>query len=65
MLDAGLPILSGDRSPRWAIRCGEHFQPLLDLMRDSLLASRVIHCDETQVQVFKEPDREPSSQSWM
>ena len=47
------------------IQCGEHFQPLLNLMRDSLLASRVIHCDETRVQVLKEPDREPSSQSWM
>jgi hypothetical protein len=26
---------------RWVIQCGEHFQPLLNLMRDSLLASRV------------------------
>lgn len=50
---------------RWVIQCGEHFQPLLNLMRDSLLASRVIHCDETRVQVLKEPDREPSSQFWM
>jgi transposase len=50
---------------RWVIQCGAHFQPLLNLMRDSLLASRVIHCDETRVQVLKEPDREPSSQSWM
>ncbi|MCW8276801.1 IS66 family transposase [Pseudomonas sp. PCH199] len=50
---------------RWVIQCAEHFQPLLNLMRDSLLASRVIHCDETRVQVLKEPDREPSSQSWM
>ncbi|MEE3939254.1 IS66 family transposase [Pseudomonas viridiflava] len=50
---------------RWVIQCGDHFQPLLNLMRDSLLASRVIHCDETRVQVLKEPDREPSSQSWM
>lgn len=50
---------------RWVIQCGEHFQQLLNLMRDSLLASRVIHCDETRVQVLKEPDREPSSQSWM
>ena len=50
---------------RWVIQCGEHFQPLLNLMRDSLLASRVIRCDETRVQVLKEPDREPSSQSWM
>lgn len=50
---------------RWVILCGEHFQPLLNLMRDSLLGSRVIHCDETRVQVLKEPDREPSNQSWI
>ena len=50
---------------RWVIQCGEHFQPLLNLMRDSLLNSPIIHCDETRVQVLKEPDREPSSQSWM
>ncbi|KIQ30628.1 IS66 family transposase [Pseudomonas viridiflava] len=50
---------------RWVIQCSEHFQPLLNLMRDWLLESRVIHCDETRVQVLKEPDREPSSQSWM
>ena len=50
---------------RRVIQCGEHLQPLLNLMRDRLLESRVIHCDETRVQVLKEPDREPSSQSWM
>lgn len=50
---------------RRVIQCGEHFQALLNLMRDSLLARRVIHCDETRVQVLKEPDPEPSSQSWM
>lgn len=50
---------------RWDIQCGEHLQPLLNLMRDQLLESRVIHCDETRVQVLKEQDREPSSQSWM
>ena len=50
---------------RWVIQCGEHLQPLLNLMRDRLLESRVIHCDETRVQVMKEPDREPTSQSWM
>lgn len=50
---------------RWVIQCREHFQPLLNLLRDSLLSSRVIHCDETRVQVLNEPDREASSQSWM
>jgi transposase len=34
---------------RRVIQCGEHFQPLLNLMRDSLLNSRIIHCDETRV----------------
>lgn len=50
---------------RWVIQCGEHFQPLLNLMRDNLLTSRFVHCDETRVQVLKEAGREPSSQSWM
>ena len=50
---------------RWVIQCCEHFQPLLNLMRDRLLESPVIHCDETRVQVLKEPDRDPASQSWM
>ncbi|WP_370692695.1 IS66 family transposase [Pseudomonas sp.] len=50
---------------RWVIQSGAHLQPLLNLMRDKLLDSRVIHCDETRVQVLKEPGRDPSSQSWM
>ena len=50
---------------RWIIQCSAHFQPLLNLMRDRLLESPVIHCDETRVQVLKEPGREPTSQSWM
>ena len=50
---------------RWIIQCGEHLQPLLSLMRDRLLESPVIHCDETRVQVLKEPGRDPTSQFWM
>lgn len=34
-------------------------------MHDQLLESRVIHCDETRVQVLKETGRQPGSQSWM
>ena len=48
---------------RWIIQCCEHFQPLLNLMRDRLLESAVIHCDETRVQVLKEPDRDPTSRA--
>lgn len=50
---------------RWVIECGEHLQPLLNLMQDRLLESRVIHCDGTQVQVNKELGREPASQYGM
>ena len=50
---------------RWVIQCGEHLQPLLNLMRDRLLESPIIHCDETRVKVLKELDRDPTSQSWM
>jgi transposase len=57
--------LSRQTLARWVIQCGEQLQPLLNLLRDRLLDSPVIHCDETRVQVLKEPDRDPSTQSWM
>jgi transposase len=50
---------------RWVIQCGAQLQPLLNLMRDKLLDYPVLHCDETRVQVLKEPGRDPGSQSWM
>ncbi|QXG50213.1 IS66 family transposase [Pseudomonas viridiflava] len=31
---------------RWVIQCYEHFQPLVNLIRDSSFASRIILCDE-------------------
>ncbi|MCS9148275.1 IS66 family transposase [Pseudomonas aeruginosa] len=57
--------LSRQTLARWVIQCGQQLQPVLNLLRDQLFDSRVIHCDETRVQVLKEPDRAPSSQSWM
>jgi transposase len=50
---------------RGIIQCGEHLQPLLNLMRDRLLESPVVHCNENRVQVLKEPGRHPTSQSWI
>lgn len=50
---------------RWVMQCSDHLQPLVNLLRDRLLESPVIHCDETRLQVLKEPDRDPGSQSWM
>lgn len=49
----------------WMIRCGELIQPVINLMRDQLLSSPLIHCDETGVQVLKEPGRSAQSGSYM
>ncbi|NYT58217.1 IS66 family transposase [Alcaligenaceae bacterium] len=50
---------------RSAINVSKVLQPLHNLARDALLDSAVIHMDETTVQVLKEPDKAPTSQSYM
>jgi transposase-like protein len=57
--------LSRQTLARWVIKAGENLQPLLNLLRDKLLDSRVIHCDQIRVQVLKEPGRDRTSQSSM
>lgn len=49
----------------WMVRCGEVITPLINLLRDRLLDSGVVHCDETRVQVLKEPGKRAQSQSYM
>ncbi len=43
--------IPGKALAHWVIQCGEHFQPLLHFTSDSLLSSRIIHCNKTYVQV--------------
>ncbi|PLC51978.1 hypothetical protein CR155_20575 [Pollutimonas nitritireducens] len=50
---------------RSVINVSKVLQPLHNLARDALLDSAVIHMDETTVQVLKEPDKAPTSQSYM
>src|ERR1700731_3061033 len=50
---------------RWVIGAAGVLQPLHNLIRDELFNASVIHMDETVVQVLKERDRSPSSQSYM
>ncbi|MEO8407696.1 MAG: IS66 family transposase [Oxalobacteraceae bacterium] len=50
---------------RWTIGSGQVIQPLLNLARDALLEGSVIHIDETVVQVLKEKDKKPTSNSYM
>ncbi|CAO3302766.1 hypothetical protein METHP15_1120001 [Pseudomonas sp. P15-2025] len=54
------PFLSGRDHPY-----RQDFHAPTKLLSESLLSSRIIHCDETRVQVLKEPGREPCSQCWM
>ena len=49
----------------WMVRSGELVQPIINLLRDKLLEAPLLHCDETPVQVLKEPDKRAQSKSYM
>ncbi len=49
----------------WMVKAGELVQPLINLMQDQLLSYPVMHCDETSVQILKEPDKAATSKSYM
>lgn len=50
---------------RWIIKLGDLVSPLISLLHEDLLASEVVHADETYVQVLKVPNKRPESQSYM
>jgi len=50
---------------QWMIKAGTLVQPLINLMRDQLLAYDVLQMDETTVQVLKEAGRRAQSQSYL
>lgn len=49
----------------WMIRLGELVLPLINLLRDNLLDYDLVQMDETTVQVLKEKDKAPASQSYL
>lgn len=49
----------------WMIQCSKLLTPLINLMREQLLSSKVAGCDETPVQVLKEPNRKAEQTSYM
>lgn len=50
----------------WIIYCSRHyFQPVYDYFHRELLKRSFAMADETRVQVLKEPEREPQTQSFM
>jgi transposase len=49
----------------WMVKMGERVQPLVNLLRDELLASGFVQCDESRYQVLKEPGKAATSQSYL
>jgi transposase len=49
----------------WILRCGELIAPITAALNRQLLQGAIIQCDETPVQVLKEPDKPPTSHSYM
>lgn len=49
----------------WMIKCGALSQPLIALILENMLAQQYLHMDETTVQVLREADRDPQTQSYM
>lgn len=47
------------------VRVGQATQPVVNLLRDALLDSFIVHGDETEVQVLKEPGRKAQTKSYM
>jgi len=60
----GIPLGRGTMA-LWAIRLGGTFVvPLINLLNELLLAERLIHCDETRLQVLKS-DKAPTADHWI
>jgi transposase len=49
----------------WMIKLGELIQPLINLMREELLESGFVQCDESRYQVLKEPGKSAESLSYI
>jgi len=47
------------------VRIGRGVQPIVNLLRDALLDAPIVHGDETEVQVLKEPGRKAQAKSYM
>jgi transposase len=49
----------------WMIKAGALVQPVINLLRDRLLAYDIVQMDETPVQVLNEPDKRAQSKSYL
>ena len=59
-------MLSRQTMSNWLIRAAEDWlEPVYEVLHEILLQQRVLHADETVLQVLKEPDKPPDSKSYM
>jgi transposase len=58
--------LSRQTMSNWLLRCAaDWLEPIYDELRKSLLTNKVLHADETTLQVLREPGRAAQSKSYM
>lgn len=58
--------LSRATMANWIIRCSQDWlAPVVNLLKKELLKRDIAHCDETPVQVLKEPGKAPQTKSYM
>jgi len=51
---------------RWLIDSSQRYlQPIFNLIQEAYWSYDIGHCDETGMQVLKEPERKPESKSWL
>jgi transposase len=49
----------------WVLKCGDLLEPLVDLLRLSIIKSDYVRADETTLQVLAEPNRKATDGSYM
>ena len=58
-------ILPRNTTAGWIVKSGQLIQSLINLMIERMLDYPVLHCDETPLQVLNEPEKAPTSRSYM
>ena len=61
---AGLDLGRGNMS-RWAMQISDRIKPMISRLEKFIKSGPLINLDETRVQVLKELDKDPASQSFM
>jgi len=58
--------LSKQTLSNWVLAlANQYLQPVYNQMQEHLLASDIVHADETRIQVLHEPERDPKTKSYM